>query len=71
MVWVKYGLVNIQSATWLMNIENSHIARYGKADKNPFWKIEKNIFLESYISNAFYLISSYFNNNYYSVESCA
>lgn len=35
-VWLKRPLDNIQSATTEMNIENSHMQRYGRADKKPF-----------------------------------
>lgn len=37
-VWLKRPLDSIQSATTEMNMENSHMHRYGKADTKPFCK---------------------------------
>lgn len=37
----KQELVNIQSAMWLTPIENSHMARYGSADRKPFYGEQK------------------------------
>lgn len=39
----KQELVSIQSAMWLTPIENNHMARYGRADRKPFYTKKKEI----------------------------